>query len=81
MTRALTPERRAFLAEVGRRGGHAAARDARAEKAAGMAAAVRFRESRRCREPIVDRSSPVGVRECRALGWQPCIHRPDGAGS
>lgn len=38
----------------------------RAEKELGMAAAVRWRESRRCIE-------------CGALGYTPCEHRPEGA--
>jgi hypothetical protein len=38
----------------------------RAEKVAGMAAARNWRESRRCRE-------------CGALGYTPCAHRPEGA--
>lgn len=47
-------------------------------KAKGMAAAIAWREARRCREPVADPFSPVGTRECRALAWQPCAHRPEG---
>lgn len=38
------------------------------QKAAGMAAAIAWRESRRCVH-------------CRALAYVPCVHRPDGFGS
>jgi hypothetical protein len=39
-----------------------------AEKARGMAAAIYWRESRRCAD-------------CRALAYVPCAHRPNGFGS
>ena len=64
--RSMTPEMRARHSEWSKRGGYTAAADAKALKAAGMKAAREWRESRRC--------------HCGALGWQPCIHRPDGAG-
>ena len=38
----------------------------RAQKAAGMAAARAWRESRRCKQ-------------CGALAYVPCAHRPEGA--
>jgi hypothetical protein len=47
-------------------GGLHSADGRRAKRQRGMAAAIAFRESRRC--------------HCGALGWQSCKHRPDGAG-
>jgi hypothetical protein len=44
-----------------------------------MNAAVAWRESRRCNALVADPYTPTGERYCRALGWQPCAHRPDGA--
>lgn len=51
-------------------GGHSgrAIATIRAQKAAGMAAARRWRESRRCEA-------------CGTLAYIPCIHRPDGFGT
>lgn len=80
MSRRLSDEARDRWLEGSRRGGHAATADARTLKAAGMAAARAFRESRRCHALLSDPSDPTIV-ECGALGWQPCVHRPDGAGA
>jgi hypothetical protein len=56
------------------RGGTAA----RSMKVAGMAAAVAWRESRRCKELVPDPLHPSGTKVCAALGFEPCAHRPNG---
>ena len=53
------------------RGGRAWADKRRTLKAAGMAAAIAWRESRRCKAPVVG-----GI--CGALAWQSCAHRLEG---
>lgn len=60
--------RRPFTQAESARGAATARAHTRADKAAGMAAAVEWRESRRCPD-------------CRALAYQPCVHRPNGFGS
>lgn len=71
--------RRAPTREASQRGQRGGAAHKRALKESGMAAAHNWRESRRCREPVADPFAGNGFRECRALGWQPCAHRPEGA--
>jgi len=60
------------------RGGLAWSDQRRATKAEGIAAAIEWRESRRCKELIPDAHHPSGTRICGALAYQPCIHRPEG---
>lgn len=52
----------------------------RAQKAAGMAAAIEWRERRRCRGLVADPSTPTGLRLCGALAYVPCERRPEGLG-
>jgi hypothetical protein len=63
---ARSPEAKAAQIAGARFGGARATAEARLLKAAGMAAARAWRESRRCKH-------------CGALGYLPCAHRPDGA--
>lgn len=79
MSRAPTGAARERMLDGARRGRATVLAQRRADKVAGMAAAVEFRERRRCRAEVPDPASLTGVRECRALGWQPCAHRPNGA--
>lgn len=60
------------------RGGLAVSNARRAEKADGMAAAIAWRESRRCTALVPDPLHPSGTRVCRALAYVPCAHRPGG---
>jgi hypothetical protein len=60
------------------RGGRAWADKRRTLKAAGMAAAIAWREGRRCRALVPDPLHPSGTKICGALGYVPCAHRPNG---
>lgn len=70
--------RRIITTEECQRGQRGGAAHKRQLKQIGMAAARAWRESRRCRAVMADPFSPNGSCECRALAWQPCIHRPEG---
>lgn len=78
--RNLSPEQREHHRAYSSRGGHATTADARAFKAAGMAAARAFREGRRCKVLVPEPLHPSGTKVCGALGYMPCAHRPNGAG-
>jgi hypothetical protein len=74
MPRNLTTDQRDRMSQGARR----SVAGRRAAALAGHAAAIEWRESRRCTALVPDPLHPSGTRVCRALAYEACAHRPEG---